>query len=225
MYDGSVKKHEGSAQDFAAFEATPDLVTIHTIENVLRDWLTEKKVVIVCGRWDRGAVSEIVGNGKAWLTGSTYSGKFAGLRDLRIRGEKHHLHLDLGKFSHAEYAIRPSVCYGWKPSFEILLVGDHGAGNIAVSAGRPYRKHELNRDLVKTYLQKFTEHRQRFGEAIQWSAKSLKCGPDSAAVNDCWLEIGSCALEMIPEDEQPDFYLNNKHPWESVQKVMDRLAR
>ena len=225
MSDGSVRKREVSVQDVAAFEATPDLVTIRSIESVLRDWLTEKKIVLVCGRWDQGAVSEIVSNGKAWLTESTYAGKFAGLRDLRVRGEKHHLHLDLGKFSHAEYAIRPSVCYGWKPAFEILLVGDHGPGNIAVSAGRPYRKHELDRSMVKAYLQKFMAHKHRFGEIIQWSAKSLGRGPESAAVNDCWREIGSCALEMIPKDEQPDFCLGNEHPWESVQKIMERLAR
>ncbi|MEW8419856.1 MAG: hypothetical protein AB2690_21755 [Candidatus Thiodiazotropha endolucinida] len=205
-------------------EVAPDIETICSLETVLREWLAVKEIVIICGKWDHGAISEIISDGKAWLTEAAYTGKFVGLRDLRVRGEHHHLHIDLGKFSHVEYAVTPSVCYGWKPSFEVFLVGDHGPGNFAVSAGRPYRRQALNRPLVKAFFKRFMDHRQRFGDAIQWSATGYGCGPESSAVNDCWHEIGSCALEMIPEEERTDFFFDNKKPWESVRDVMERLA-
>ena len=223
MADVALNKHELIESEIPKRDPGPDLRTINDIEQILLDWLAEPDVIIICGQWSQGAISEIVSNGRAWLTPAIYTGKFAGLRDLRVRGDHHHLHLDLGKFTHIEYSITPSVCYGWKPSFEIFLVGEHGRGNIAFSAGAPYQNNQLNLPVINSFLQKYIDHKKRYPDTVYWTVESQDRVPVSSSTKLCWYEIGNCLRDMLPEEYRNKALIDKDKPWESLDSIVKRI--
>ena len=105
------------------------------IEALIREWLADPDVVLVCGRWSAGVIAEIFPAGTGVLTPQGYDGRFAGVRDLTIPGTRHHLHLDLGKFRGALFLVAPSVCFGFRPSFEVWF--DTAERDAIDLAGRP----------------------------------------------------------------------------------------
>lgn len=94
------------------------------VETILREWIADPDITLVCGRWADGGIMELVPAGRARLTPARYDGSFAGLRDLELDGAGHHLHLDLTKLAHAAYVLAPSVCFGYRPSFELRFARD-----------------------------------------------------------------------------------------------------
>jgi hypothetical protein len=92
-------------------------------------WLTQPGVTIACGRWADGAISEIMPRGQAQLLPARYDGCFSGVRELRLADQPHHLHIDFGRVHALSYAVVPSVCLAFKPSFELrfLMIGPGNA--------------------------------------------------------------------------------------------------
>ena len=80
------------------------------LHEVVARWLARPGVTVACGRWADGAISEIVTQGEAHLLPSLYDGCFAGVRELRLAGQPHHLHIDFGRVHRLAYAVAPSVC-------------------------------------------------------------------------------------------------------------------
>lgn len=96
--------------------------------HALTEWLADPDITIVCGRWDDGAISELLPAGQARLLPPIYDGRFAGVRELRLRGQRHHLHIDFGRVHALSYAIAPSVCLDFAPSLEVRLLATDETG-------------------------------------------------------------------------------------------------
>ena len=96
--------------------------------DAVSDWLADPGITIVCGRWSEGAISELMPGGTAALLPPAYEGRFAGIRELRIRQQRHHLHIDFGRIHALSYVVAPSVCLGFDPSLEIRLLATDEAG-------------------------------------------------------------------------------------------------
>lgn len=92
------------------------------LHEFLESWLTEPGASLACGRWSDGAISEIMLEGKARVLPGRYHGPFAGIRELQLADSPHHLHIDLGRIERVSFAVAPSVCLGFKPSFEIRFL-------------------------------------------------------------------------------------------------------
>jgi hypothetical protein len=113
-------------------------------------WLDRRGVTIACGRWADGAISEILPQGQAMLLPSLYDGCFTGVRELRLAGQPHHLHIDFGRVHRLGYAVAPSVCLAFKPSFELrlLTLGAGGAPTdrwaVSLMLESPYAGGELD---------------------------------------------------------------------------------
>ncbi len=118
--------------------------------DVVQDWLADRGVTIACGRWADGAVSEITPSGRAVLMPGRYEGRFAGVREVRLRDSPHHLHIDLGRVHQVCYAIAPSVCLAFRPSLEVrlLVTDDDGRPSdrwvVAFMPTQPYRGDALD---------------------------------------------------------------------------------
>jgi hypothetical protein len=136
-----------------ALESRPDLVgrdderfreQIAFFESVLLEWLEAERVTVACGSWADGGIAELLPRGNATLLPAAYQGCFAGVRELRLDGLEHHLHIDLGRVHQLTYSIAPSVCFAGKPSFEmrLLTTGPGGARtsrwSVSLMLSRPY---------------------------------------------------------------------------------------
>jgi hypothetical protein len=126
------------------------------IEHILRQWLLDCDLTVFCGVWSNGAIMELLPKGRARLTGQLYSGRFAGLRDLVLDDGGHHVHLDLGRLSRACYVVTPSVCYGFRPAFELRITApgadplrDFGLG---LAMRHPYDGVTLRPSVAATYF-------------------------------------------------------------------------
>ena len=167
---------------------------IEALDRILRDWLADESTFLIAGRWGEGVVAEILPRGKARLSAAGYSGAFAGLRDLRIEGEAHHLHLDLARFTGVRYTIRPSVCYGWRPSLEIDLVGPEDTPCFSLSAGTTYCAGAFQPAPARAYFARLFEHRRRYGALV-----GVHVRPSSAPVQEVaadWGAILECTSEL-----------------------------
>jgi hypothetical protein len=174
-----------------------DGIHIARIERIVRDWLDEPELLVLSGRWGDGAVMELVPTSPPLLTAQRYEGRFAGLRDLLLNGQAHHVHLDLSRLNCATYLVSPSVCFGFRPSFELRL---HAAGadpldrfGLGFSLRTPYRNGRIARDAVRRYFARYRRHRAAFARAV--SFVSL-CPPHDCALPDGfdWSEVGRIAL-------------------------------
>lgn len=123
-------------------------------------WLDEPGVTIACGRWVDGAVSEIMPSGRALLLPALYDGCFAGVRELRLTDQPHHLHIDFGRVHTMSYAIVPSVCLAFKPSFELrlLMIGPGGAPSdrwaVSLMLATPYVEGALDHQAVVNFFKR-----------------------------------------------------------------------
>jgi hypothetical protein len=103
-------------------------------ESVLIEWLEAERVTVACGSWADGGIAEFLPRGKATLLPAVYEGCFEGVRELRLEGLEHHMHLDPGRVHRLTYSIAPSVCFAGKPSFELRLLTT-GPGGARTSRG------------------------------------------------------------------------------------------
>ncbi len=148
--------------------------SVDSIDAILRESLTDPDLTLVSGHWPDGAVMEIMPRGRARLSTPRYGGAFAGLRDLQIEGEPHHLHLDLARLPCATYVLAPSVCFGFRPSFELRLTRAHDEAleryGLGLSIGTPYRGGRLQHEAVGRYFERLIDHQQRFPESVSFRA-------------------------------------------------------
>lgn len=138
------------------------------MHGVVAWWLAQPGVTIACGRWADGAISEFVPRQAAQLLPAVYDGCFAGVRELRLAGQPHHLHVDFGRIHRLSYAVAPSVCLAFKPSFEmrLLMVGAGGAPTdrwlVSLMLESPYVDGQLDASAALRYFQRAAaDFRQR----------------------------------------------------------------
>jgi hypothetical protein len=143
--------------------------------DTVMDWLREPDITVACGRWSDGAISELVPKGKAHLLPAQYDGCFAGVRELRLEGAAHHLHIDFGRVHRISYTVVPSVCLDFKPSFEarLLYVGPGGAPTdswvVSLMLTHPYKRGTLNRDRVRRFLDLAREHARQRPDLVEFN--------------------------------------------------------
>lgn len=143
---------------------------------------------------------ELVPEGRATLTQPRYDGDFAGLRDLILTGQHHHIHLDLEKFQRVIYLVSPSVCFGFRPSFEVRLCA-HGddagtAFGLGMRVRQPYRRQKLSHLAVRRYLRRLVKHRAASPKVVGIRALDGPLPPTVAPPrSDDWLAIGQCVAE------------------------------
>ncbi len=162
---------------------------ITQIETVLRTWLADPAITLICGNWAKGSIMELLPEGRATLSGPRYAEPFAGLRDLHLDGQGHHVHLDLARFACAVYTIAPSVCYGFRPSFELHFRRDDDEPGfaLALSVRDPWRGAALARDRVVGYFQRVLAHRIQFADVVRFRATAA--GRDQATA---WSAVHAC---------------------------------
>jgi hypothetical protein len=167
------------------------------LEEIIRDWFVDETSALACGDWERGAIMEILPRGRAMLTGARYPEPFTGLREVRIPGQKHHLHLDLGKIDQVIYAVMPSVCYGYRPSFEVHFVREaHVSPSFMVMVSAPYRRGRPNRRALVGYFRRLLVHLERFPELVRFRMEL----PPVALSFDVWAEVLACFYEAGGKD-------------------------
>jgi len=182
-----------------------DASLIDQVDAILREWLTDSDLTLICGRWSDGGLMELMPEGRATLTTPRYCGDFAGLRDLNLAGQHHHIHLDLQKLPRAVYLVAPSVCYGYRPSFEVRLCADDDAAatafGIGLSVRRPYERDRLSHQAVRRYLRRLVEHRAASPGVVGIRAVDGPL-PSSLAPRrfDDWAAIGQCVAEEFGVD-------------------------
>ena len=162
---------------------------VECVERILRLWLQEHDLTIFCGVWSNGAIMELLPQGRARLTGQLYTGRFAGLRDLVLDDSGHHVHLDLGRLSRVVYLVAPSVCYGFRPSFE-LRITTPGADpmrefGLGLAMRHPYDGDHLREAVAAAYFTRasndlqanpdtvslrFENHPAQAREAADWAS-------------------------------------------------------
>ena len=146
------------------------MTPIEFFESALRDWLAHEDLTLFAGDWRDGAIMELCPAGKANLTGARYDEPFGGLRDIVLPGAGHHVHLDLGRFSQLVYRVAPSVCFGWKPAFELLFMTDHTPARVGFRCGpsRPYdRSGALVSAVVDDFFGRHAEHARQRPELVR----------------------------------------------------------
>ncbi len=178
---------------------------IDQVDAILREWLADPDLTLICGRWSDGGIMELIPEGCATLSRPRYDGDFAGLRDLNLAGQHHHIHLDLKKLPRAVYLVAPSVCYGFRPSFEVRLCATDDIAatefGLALSVCRPYRGNRLSHEAVRRYLRRLANHRSNSPEVVGIRAVDGPV-PSTAARGraDEWAEIGQCIAEEFDVD-------------------------
>jgi hypothetical protein len=151
-------------------ERTIDAASVEAVERIIRLWLEDPELTVFCGLWRNGAIMELLPHGKASLTGQRYGGRFAGLRDLLLDDGEHHVHLDLGRLGRACYIVAPSVCYGFRPSFE-LRIAARGADpmrdfGLGLAVRKPYEGGRLREAVATRYFARVAEHLHRYPEVV-----------------------------------------------------------
>jgi len=161
---------------------------------VLDEWLADDRVTIACGSWADGGIAELLPRGKARLLPVAYEGCFAGVRELRIDGAEHHVHLDLGRVHCLVYCIAPSVCFGGRPSFELrfLTTGAGGARSsrwaVSVMLSHPYPGGTLDPTQVRWFLERARRHIAARPDLVR-----LELSPDVADAAD----VRHCIAETL----------------------------
>jgi hypothetical protein len=159
------------------------------IETILHSWLNDADVTLFCGNWGHGGVMELLPRGGARLSGPRYDAPFDGLRELRLDGGAHHVHLDLGRLTHAWYVMAPSVCYGFRPSFELRLTRVNAKPRDSFGLGlaltRPYVGGGLRADPVQRYFRRAAEHIEMFPDAVSFRCDRSGTPHDMQADWEC----------------------------------------
>lgn len=135
---------------------------------------------------------ELLPEGRAVLTKPKYPEPFAGLRDIHLAGQRHHLHIDLAKLTSAVYAVSPCVCYGYRPSFEVRFTDglDSSSFSFSVAVREPYRGDRANRDALVPYFRRMLDHHARFPGITRFRADAAGTGSPAG-----WRDAYACLLE------------------------------
>lgn len=167
---------------------------IQALDALLRRDLSNPRIMLVTGDFERGAVAELLPAGRARLGDALYKGRFAGLRDLSIDGEANHMHLDLGRIDRVVFKIVPSVCFGWKPSFDMVL--EHSATPaLSLTLTEPHLTGGgLDVPLVVDFFVRWRRARALLRERV---AMHVVAAPGPAArvspkLASCWSQVLSC---------------------------------
>jgi hypothetical protein len=137
-------------------------------EAILREWLADPAIAIVCGDWRAGSIMELLPDGPVLLAGQRYADPFSGLRDVRLAGQRHHLHVDLSKLESCVYAITPSVCYAYRPAFEVGFATALGTMAFSISLREPYHGAATNRAPLVRYFQRLLRDHVRFPDLVRF---------------------------------------------------------
>lgn len=166
----------------------PNESTTFAIEAILRSWLDDRDITLFCGDWRHGGVMELLPRGAATLSGRRYDPPFEGLRELRLEGAGHHVHLDLGRLAKAWYVVAPSVCYGFRPSFELRFseaeARPQNAFGLGVALTTPYAGSSLRASPVRRYLRRAVEHMQNFPGVAGFACEDARVTGDTWATWD-----------------------------------------
>lgn len=202
------------------------------MESVLREWLEEPALTLVCGDWRTGSIMELLPNGDAVLTEARYPEPFSGLRDLHLPNQGHHLHIDLNKLSAAVYSVVPSICYGYRPSFEVHFIHDgrddldhpspprEPAVSFALAVRDPYRGGRLNRATLIPYFRRLIEHHQRYPLVTGFRVEPSPGGRGASI--DGWREAHQCLAEACGASKADGPELD--HGPESLSRAVRRLV-
>jgi hypothetical protein len=140
---------------------------------------------------------ELLPRGGARLSGPRYDAPFDGLRELRLDGGGHHVHLDLGKLTHAWYFVAPSVCYGYRPSFELRLTSTNSRPRdrfgLGLAVTRPYAGRSLRAAPLRRYFCRAAEHMESFPDAVSFMCDRVNAPLD---VTTEWKCIESLLAEV-----------------------------
>lgn len=164
---------------------------IDFLRDVLQRWLTRPDTVLACGRWSDGAIGEFNSLGRAQVLSGRYKGCFSGVCDIRLEGQPHHLHVDLGRVAAVRYCLCPSVCFGFKPSVEVrfMLAGQGGSTSerwsLAAMVENPYVNGQLDEARLTAFLEE--------------AAEQCRNQPDWAAL---WIDREVWTSEAAPQIEQ-----------------------
>lgn len=155
------------------------------VEEILQSWLDDPDLTLFCGHWGHGGVMELLPRGGARLSGPRYGPPFDGLRELRLDNGAHHVHLDLGRLTRAWYVMAPSVCYGFRPSFELRLTGANadpreGFG-LGLALGHPYAGRGLRAEPVRRYFRRAAEHMASFPGTVSFLCDRSRTPHDTEA--------------------------------------------
>lgn len=146
--------------------------------DAIMSWLQDTDVTVACGRWSDGAIAELIPRGQGYLLPAFYEDCFAGVRELRLDNAPHHLHIDLGRVYRIQYTIAPSVCLGFKPSFEARLMMEGSQGPltdqwiISLMLSNPYEQGELNMDRIQQYFELAHQQAQRRPDLVEFNVDS-----------------------------------------------------
>ncbi len=181
-------------------------------ERVISDWLPQT-ICIVCGDWKNGAIMEIIPEGNVMLSEAKYDGCFAGMRDILLPGQPHHLHVNLGLFKNIVYEIAPSVCYGYRPAFNVSFTGDNmdvSQKAFMFSINHPYDSNwVLKNGAVSMYFRLFMQHRALFGgERVQFQVSPVfdeKNIPEHAPIWNTIVDIITEASGISSEKKERAF--------------------
>ena len=163
------------------------------VETVLRSWLDDPELTLFCGDWQHGGIMEMMPQGQASLTGRHYEAPFDGLRDLRMEGSGHHVHLDVGRLTRARYRVAPSVCYGFRPSFELRFCGSGAGFGLGLALSAPYAGRSLRAHVVRRYLRRVDEHVKTFPNVASFACDTHRIDEETLPV---WVEIASLLSEF-----------------------------
>jgi hypothetical protein len=165
----------------------PDSLKVRTdvIHELLESWLKEPGASLACGRWGDGAISEIMLNGTARLLPGRYSGPFSGIRELQLADAPHHLHVDLARVERISIAVAPSVCLGFRPSFEVRLLTKTKPREWLVSLFLcpPYNGDKLDVLAARQFLQRACDQVRAHPEVAELTLDiNLSASPDGQAL-------------------------------------------
>ena len=139
---------------------------------------------------------EILPRAGAHLTDPHYGEPFDGVRELRVTGSPHHVHLDFRQLRHAWYIVSPSVCYGFRPAFEVRLAGIDCdplvAFGLGITIARPYAKQGIRTEAVRRYLRRAMDHLAQFPRSVSVVVDRGRATP---AARDDWDRIESLLAE------------------------------
>lgn len=170
------------------------------VEAILREWLNEPAITLMCGDWRNGCIMEILPDGPATLTRAKYAEPFAGLRDIELPGQAHHLHLNLDKLARVVYAIAPCVCYGYRPSFEVRFEDtEQSTTAFALAVRQPYVGRRTNRAALTSYFRRMIDHLRRFPAITSFQMQ--RNTSDNALNTKGWSEILDCFVEARDSEE------------------------
>jgi hypothetical protein len=177
--------------------------SIARLDRIVRDWLDDPDTTIVCGRWTDGSVGELLPRGRARLSVAKHEGRFAGLRDLWIEGEEHHLHVDLGSFDRVAYTVVPSVCFGWRPSLELRFERASQPTGLAFATSSPYAVDRLRTPLAERYLRRLLHHRDEHPGLVEFVAQPA---PQRTRANEAtYRELAGLLWQLGARADAPPF--------------------